>query len=202
MEEKRMGNTVELCGILSGRPQFSHLGRNKSFYPFPLSVSRLSGVEDTINIICEESLLDITIPDGIEMLHVRGELRSYNNKSGVGNKLVLFVYAHELKFSNDKPQNEIYLLGTLCKSPVLRLTPLGREICDLLVAVNRPFGHSDYLPCICWGQNASMASRWAVGDLVELEGRIQSRNYVKNVNEGQVNKTTFEVSATSIHKIV
>ena len=202
MEEKRMGNTVTLCGSVSERPRFSHYSRSKNFYTFTLNVSRLSGAEDSVSIVCEESLLSADIPGDCDSLRVTGELRSYNNKSGVGNKLVLFVYAFDMQFCSDEAQNDICILGTLCKKPNLRVTPLGREICDLLIAVNRPFGHSDYLPCICWGQNAGMVSNWEVGTVVGLEGRIQSRNYIKNINGEQVSKTAFEVSVTSISKVV
>ncbi|MFB0920809.1 MAG: single-stranded DNA-binding protein, partial [Oscillospiraceae bacterium] len=135
------------------------------------------------------------------MLRVTGELRSYNNKSGVGNRLLIFVYANELEFCDGEPENLISLRGTVCKQPSLRMTPLGREICDILLAVNRPFGRSDYLPCISWGQNAREASLWNVGDTIELEGRIQSRSYIKSADSGQVKKVAYEVSASSVDKI-
>ncbi|MEG1316736.1 MAG: single-stranded DNA-binding protein, partial [Oscillospiraceae bacterium] len=171
MEERRVESSVTLCGTLDGRPEYSHTNHNKRFYTFPLKVVRLSGIDDVLNIVCTEELLSEIEPDNSEMLKITGELRSYNNKSGVGNKLVIFVYAHTLEFCNEEPQNNVWLCGTLCKRPNLRATPLGREICDLLIAVNRPYGHSDYLPCICWGQNAHEAALWEVGDSLELDGR-------------------------------
>ena len=200
MQNRFAVNSVTLCGSLEGRPQFSHSGGDKSFYAFNLTVPRLSGIEDKINIVCDQSLLAAVELQERSMLKVKGELRSYNNKSGVGNRLIIFVYAHELELCDDEPQNDIYLLGTICKKPNLRTTPLGRDICDLLIAVNRSYGHSDYLPCICWGQNALDCSFWEVGDIVELEGRIQSRDYIKIVDGVEITKTAFEVSATTTQK--
>ncbi|MEG0875554.1 MAG: single-stranded DNA-binding protein [Oscillospiraceae bacterium] len=201
MEEQRIGNRILLCGTLAGRPFLSHMSRSSKFFAFPLRVLRLSGIEDKINVICDEKLLETIVPEGQSMLRVTGELRSHNNKSGVGNKLTIFVYATELAFCDDEPQNEIIISGTLCKAPNLRQTPLGREICDLLVAVNRSYGHSDYLPCISWGPHAREAAEWAVGDKIELEGRVQSRDYIKNVNGEQQSKTAFEVSANAIRRL-
>ena len=201
MEKYSIGNTTRLCGSVDGKARFSHISRNRKFYVFPLRVARLSGAEDVINVVCdEEKLLSLEL-NGSSMLRVTGELRSYNNKSGVGNKLIIFVYANDLEFCNEEPENTIALRGTICKEPSLRVTPLGREICDLLIAVNRPFGRSDYLPCISWGQYAQEASSWNVGDTVELEGRVQSRSYIKNINGQQIKKIAFEVSASTIEKI-
>lgn len=201
MENLSIGNTTRLCGSVDGKARFSHISRNRKFYIFPLRIARLSGAEDVINVVCDEEKLSAIEPDGSPMLRVTGELRSYNNKSGVGNKLVIFVYANSLELCDDDPENVIELRGTICKQPSLRMTPLGREICDLLIAVNRPFGRSDYLPCITWGQFAREASNWCVGDTVELEGRVQSRTHIKSVDGEQVKKTAFEVSASSIEKI-
>ncbi len=201
MEKDIMANTIRLCGTVDGKPNFSHISRNRKFYVFPLRIPRLSGAEDIINIVCDEELMRTIEPNEFSMLRVQGELRSYNNKSGVGNKLLIFVYASELLFCDDEPENKVILKGTVCKQPSLRLTPLGREICDILVAVNRPFGRSDYLPCISWGQNAREASLWKVGDSVELEGRVQSRSYIKNSDGVQEHKTAYEVSASAIEKL-
>ena len=201
MEKSTTGNMTRLCGSVDGKASFSHISRNRKFYIFPLRVPRLSGAEDVISIVCDEEKMRSLEPDESPMLRVTGELRSYNNKSGVGNRLLIFVYANELAFCSDEPENSVLLQGTVCKQPSLRMTPLGREICDMLVAVNRQFGRSDYLPCICWGQNAREASLWSVGDTVELDGRIQSRNYIKNIDGRQVQKTAFEVSAASIGKV-
>lgn len=201
MEKSTTGNTTRLCGSVDGKASFSHISRNRKYFIFPLRVPRLSGAEDVINVVCDEEKMRLIEPDGSPMLRVTGELRSYNNKSGVGNRLLIFVYANELEFCDGEPENSISLRGTVCKTPSLRMTPLGREICDILLAVNRPFGRSDYLPCISWGQNAREASQWTVGDTIELEGRIQSRSYIKSADSGQVKKTAYEVSASNIDKI-
>lgn len=201
MENYATGNITRLCGSVDGRPSFSHFSRSRRFYVFPLRVPRLSGAEDVINIICDEEKLCALELDGSTMLRVTGELRSYNNKSGVGNRLLIFVYANALEFCDDEPENAIALRGTICKQPVARMTPLGREICDILLAVNRPFGRSDYLPCIAWGQNAREAAQWRVGETVELEGRVQSRSYIKSVEGNPVRKTAFEVSTSAVKRV-
>jgi primosomal replication protein N len=201
MEKSTTGNTTRLCGSVDGKASFSHISRNRKYFIFPLRVPRLSGAEDVINIVCDEEKMRLIEPDGSQMLRVTGELRSYNNKSGVGNRLLIFVYANELEFCDDEPENSILLRGTVCKQPSLRMTPLGREICDILIAVNRPFGRSDYLPCISWGQNARESSQWGVGDTIELEGRIQSRSYIKNVDGRQTKKTAYEVSASTVERL-
>ncbi|MBP8641139.1 MAG: single-stranded DNA-binding protein [Oscillospiraceae bacterium] len=201
MEMNTIGNTTRLCGSVDGKANFSHISRNRKFYVFPLRVPRLSGAEDVINVVCDEEKMRLLEPDENTMLRVTGELRSYNNKSGVGNRLLIFVYANDLEFCEEEPENSVKLRGTVCKQPSLRMTPLGREICDVLVAVNRPFGRSGYLPCITWGQNAREASLWSVGDTVELEGRIQSRNYIKKADGRQTKKTAYEVSVSSIDKV-
>lgn len=201
MNQNTTGNITRLCGTVDGKPAFSHISRNRSYFTFPLRIPRLSGTEDVIIIICDEEKMKALEPDGSGMLRVTGELRSYNNKSGVGNKLVIFVYAAELEFCDGEPENLIHLRGTLCKPPQLRMTPLGREICDLLLAVNRPFGRSDYLPCIAWGQNAREASLWQVGEVIELEGRVQSRGYIKNTDQGQERKIAYEISASAVERV-
>lgn len=198
MDNSSKGSMVVLRGVLGSPPRFSHMGRNKAYYTFQLVVPRLSGTEDKLNIVCEKALLEATEPQERSLLRVCGELRSYNNKSGVGSKLVIYVFAHELELCDGEPENSIYLKGALCKNPLLRTTPLGRDICDLLVAVNRPYGHSDYLPCICWGKSAVEASKLGVGSIIELEGRLQSRDYIKVVDGIEQSRTAFEVSVAML----
>jgi primosomal replication protein N len=198
MDRLNAENSVVLCGTVSEKPAYTHSVKGQRHFSFPLTVARLSGTEDKINISCREELLEGAAVGEHTGLRVYGELRSYNNKSGVGNKLQIFVYAYELEFSDDEPENHIFLSGALCKEPKLRVTPLGREICDLLVAVNRPLGRSDYLPCICWGQTAREAAVFGVGQDIEIEGRIQSRDYIKVTDGVQLTKTAFEVSAMEI----
>ena len=198
MDENISRNTARLCGVIAAAPAFSHSGRGECFYTFPLEVARLSGATDKINIIVRDELMESTQLCEAEKICVVGELRSFNNKSGEGAKLVITVFAKELYLCDDDDLNEVHLIGTLCKKPNLRMTPMGRDICDLMLAVNRRYGRSDYLPCITWGLKGREAAEWGTGTMVTLEGRIQSRNYIKIVGGDPVEKTAFEVSVTDI----
>lgn len=189
-------NNVILCGSIAGKPQYSHSARGQEFYIFPLEIRRLSGNYDTINIVVRRKQLEQTELENYEMLRVRGQLRTYNNRHGEGAKLVITVYAKELEFVDDDFTNQVVLNGTLCKKPILRCTPMGRDICDLMLAVNRHYGRSDYLPCICWGRLARSAAAWDVGTKLRIEGRIQSRKYIKLIDGQAIEKTAFEVSVT------
>ena len=191
-------NQVELRGTVSHAPEFSHESRGIEFYRFPLEIQRLSGAADTVNIIARKELLDALELDGQPKIYVSGELRSFNNKSGRGSRLVITVFARALVFDDGDDINIVRLHGTLCKLPSLRTTPLGRDICDLMVAVNRRYGRSDYLPCIAWGLKAREASGWPIGTSVVLEGRIQSRRYIKNTDDGAVEKIAYEVSVAEL----
>ena len=198
MDENISRNTARLCGVIAAAPVFSHSGRGECFYTFPLEVARLSGATDKINIIVRDELMESIQLCEAEKICVVGELRSFNNKSGEGAKLVITVFAKELYLCDDDDLNEVHLIGTLCKKPNLRMTPMGRDICALMLAVNRRYGRSDYLPCITWGLKAREAAEWGTGTMVTLEGRIQSRNYIKIVGGDPVEKTAFEVSVTDI----
>lgn len=200
MDNISSGSAVELRGFLGCAPRFSHMGKSRAYYTFQLVVPRLSGAEDKLNIVCDKELLSQMEPEECSMLRVCGELRSYNNKSGVGSRLVIYVFCHDISPWDGEPDNSVRLRGALCKNPMLRSTPLGRDICDLLVAVNRPYGHSDYLPCICWGKTALETSAWKVGDLVALDGRIQSRDYIKVCDGQEITRTAFEVSVAAAEK--
>lgn len=198
MDENTSRNFAQLCGVIAAAPVFSHSGRGESFYTFPLEVARLSGATDKINIIVRGELMESVELKEAEKLCVKGELRSFNNKSGEGAKLVITVFAKELYLCDGDDLNEVHLIGTLCKKPNLRMTPMGRDICDLMLAVNRRYGRSDYLPCITWGLKAREAAEWDTGTMVTLDGRIQSRSYIKIVGGDPVEKTAFEVSVTDI----
>lgn len=199
MDEALCRNTVELCGALAAAPRFSHLSRGERFFIFPVETRRLSGAVDTINVVSREALLAaLRIEEG-ERICVAGELRSFNNRREEGPKLVITVFARALSLAGGgEDVNAITLRGALCKPPVLRVTPMGRDICDLMVAVNRRCGRSDYLPCICWGARARAAALYGVGDGVELTGRVQSRQYIKLIEGEPVEKTAYEVSASEI----
>jgi hypothetical protein len=165
-----------------------------------MEIRRLSGAVDRINIILRRELLNEELT-AAGKIRVAGELRSFNNRRGSGAKLVITVFAREIEFCDDEDENTVKLTGTLCKQPNMRTTPMGRDICDLMVAVNRRYGRSDYLPCITWGLRARDAALWQVGDRVSLDGRIQSRGYIKLVDGEAYERTAFEVSVVEIEKL-
>lgn len=194
MDESNIRNHAVLRGILAAAPAFSHMSRGERFFIFPVETRRLSGTADTINVIARESLLRSAEIMEAGRIQVTGELRSFNNKRGEGARLVITVFAKELSFTDGEDMNVIELAGTLCKPPNLRVTPMGRDICDLMLAVNRRCGRSDYLPCICWGRRAREYSQLQVGDRLSLTGRIQSRPYIKLIEGEPVEKVAYEVS--------
>ena len=187
-------NHVELCGVPTAEPVFSHENHGQRFYKFPLRVERLSGQADVPVVVVSETLVR-RFPIEVERsLYVMGQLRSFNNKSGQGSRLVITVLAQELAGGDGTPLNRIELSGALCKQPYLRRTPLGRSICDIILAVNRRYGRADYLPCIAWGQVAAQVSQMSVGDRLSLEGRVQSRTYTKMLENRAEERVAFEVS--------
>ena len=200
MEQFLESNSIRLCGSCAGRPVYSHSSRGQDFFTFPLAVERLSGSVDLLNLILREEQLDALELKNAGKIRVTGELRSFNNRRGEGAKLVITVFVREIGFCDDADENLVRLRGTLCKPPQLRQTPLGREICDLMLAVNRPYGRSDYLPCICWGSLARRAALWEQGSRVRLEGRFQSREYRKLTELGTQLRTAYEVSAAEIQE--
>ena len=199
MDEALCRNTVELCGALAAAPRFSHLSRGERFFIFPVETRRLSGAVDTINVVSREALLAALRIEEAERLCVQGELRSFNNRREEGPKLVITVFARALSLAGGgEDVNSITLRGALCKQPVLRVTPMGRDICDLMVAVNRRCGRSDYLPCICWGRRAREAGSLSIGDRIGLSGRVQSRPYIKLVDGVPIEKVAYEVSVAEM----
>lgn len=185
-------NEVLLEGQPLASPEWSHENHGTHFYRFFLRIPRLSGTPDTLPVLLPESQIDRVVP-GVP-LRLQGQLRSFNNRSGVGSRLVLTVYGQSLQPGLGEPCNQILLSGSLCKPPVFRRTPLGRSICDLMLAVPRRYGRADYLPVIAWGQLAVQASALAVGDGVSLEGRVQSRTYHKVTDSGPEERIAYEVS--------
>ena len=189
-------NTAALCGEVGAEPSLSHRSRGVNYYSFPLVTRRLSGARDRLNVILAEGLLG-SLPEAGGRVSLLGEVRSFNNRSGEGSRLLLFVYAQELGTPEEEDRNEAELRGTLCKPPVWRRTPMGREICDMMLSVPRRYGRTDYLPCIAWGALAREAACWAQGAPVGLTGRFQSRNYIKALETGSLQRTAYEVSVTS-----
>lgn len=202
METLGRNNYARLCGTLAGPPTLSHENRQERFFRFPLRTQRLSGAFDTVNVLAREWLLLQTDLAAVPRLEVTGEVRTFNNQSGDGARLVISLFARRIALSDAaEDENLVLLTGTLCKMPVLRRTPLGRDICDLMVAVNRNYGRSDYLPCLAWGERAYAASRWGVGTAVSLTGRLQSRDYRKTLEDGTVqDRTAFEISIMEIER--
>lgn len=198
MDMNQENNRVRLCGTMAGAPRYSHSAGGQDFYCFPLEVQRLSGSFDTLNIVLRPGQLEAVEVEEKARLRVEGELRSFNNRRGEGARLVLTVLARELALTDEPDDNRVSLTGTLCKAPNVRVTPLGRDICDLLLAVNRRGGRSDYLPCICWGSSARDAALWTVGTMVHLEGRFQSREYLKLREDGLQRRVAYEVSAAEV----
>ena len=201
MEEILVRNRVFLRGEMAEAPSFSHESRGERYDRIALAVERLSGTLDTVNVIVRERLLDELTPpeEGTDWkLCVSGQLRSFNNRSGIGARLVITVFAKSIWFDRGEDANEVELHGALCKPAVHRMTPMGREICDLMLAVNRRCGRSDYLPCIAWGAAARRASCLEVGDSLGLRGRLQSRKYAKLEEGRTVEKTAYEISVMEL----
>ncbi|MBQ4321301.1 MAG: single-stranded DNA-binding protein [Oscillospiraceae bacterium] len=194
-------NYAVLKGTAAGRPVFSHCVRQEEFWRFPLEVERLSGTTDKINILARRELLEALEPESGEKLLVTGQVRSFNNRTGPGSRLVITVFARSIAFADGADTNEVRLMGTLCRAPGLRRTPLGRDISDMMLAVQRRYGRYDYLPCIAWGRQAEEAAGWQAHDRVLLTGRIQSRNYMKLLETGSEERTAFEVSAVTLRRI-
>jgi primosomal replication protein N len=194
-------NKVLLRGVAAGAPELSHRNHGECYYVFPLCVARLSGARDTINIVCSARLLDTCPVRPCVSLEVTGEVRSFNNRSGKGSRLIITVFARTLAAYQGPAANELVLTGVLCKQPVLRCTPLGRNICDMILAVNRRYGRADYLPCIVWGTLAVTCGRLQVGQSVRVEGRLQSRNYRKVVDGVGEERTAFEISVIKLEVI-
>ena len=196
-------NQVTMMGEIVSKFSFSHEIFGEGFYMVDLKVNRLSESADIIPLMVSERLIDVTEDYQGYFLAVHGQFRSYNRHDERKNRLVLSVFARELEFVENIEEsarsNQIYLDGYICKAPIYRKTPLGREIADLLLAVNRPYGKSDYIPCICWGRNARFASGFAVGDRCEIWGRIQSREYMKKLDEETLEKrVAYEVSVSKL----
>ena len=196
-------NQVSIMGKIASGFTFSHQVFGEGFYLVDVLVKRLSDSEDRIPLMISERLVDVTQDYEGEYIMVQGQFRSYNRHEEKKNRLVLSVFVREIAFVEEADDsiktNQIFLDGYICKPPVYRKTPLGREIADLLLAVNRPYGKSDYIPCICWGRNARYASAFEVGGHVLIWGGIQSREYIKKLSETETEKrTAYEVSVSKL----
>ncbi len=198
-------NMVTISGKIATEAEFSHEVYGEGFYSFSLEVPRLSDSYDKISVTVSERLISRECLEIGKFIEVEGQFRSYNNFTGSmeGSKLILTVFAREINFLDDerkiKNPNQIYLNGFICKKPVYRTTPFGREITDILLAVNRPYNKSDYIPCISWGRNARYSSNLEIGDNIKVWGRIQSREYQKKLESSEViTKVAYEVSVSKM----
>lgn len=205
MENYTANNHAEVIGIVSDEPKFSHEIYGEKFYIFTLDIPRLSGTSDKVKIMVSDRLLaDVEILTG-DVIEVEGQFRSYNDYENGENRLVLTVFAKDIKKSDEdkeKNPNSLYLNGFICKEPVYRTTPFGREITDLLLAVNRSYNKSDYIPVIAWGRNARYCKNINIGDNIKVWGRIQSRIYQKHISEEEViEKTAYEVSVSRMEMV-
>ena len=197
MDDYRGENKIVLRGEAAGEPAFSHRNHGVDYYLLPLRVPRLSGTDDVLNVVTADP--DPAVWAQGRWVSLQGEVRSYNNRTGTGSKLVITVLARSAQAEElEEGENRLVLAGALCRRPTARRTPLGREICDLLLAVNRPYGRADYLPCIAWGSLAAHCGALEVGDKLRLEGRLQSRRYHKLIDGEQVERTAFEISIMNL----
>lgn len=200
-------NYLVLIGEVTSDKKFSHEIYGESFYIFDLKVPRLSGNEDIIPITISERLItDCNLEIGKQIV-IEGQFRSYNSYQNERSKLVLTVFAKDImeyvkEEHEENVSNEVVLNGYICKKPIYRQTPFGREIADVLLAVNRAYNKSDYIPCIAWGRNARFCENIEVGKEVIIKGRVQSRQYEKKFPDGQIEKrVAYEVSVTSLELI-
>lgn len=185
-------NELVLEGTVLNAPEWSHDHQEKRFFRCYLEVPRLSGEADVLPVLLPEEKLPLMVQD--RPVRIQGQLRSFNNRTGVGNRLILTVYPLEITPGEGKPCNRIALSGSICKPPIFRRTPLGRSICDLMLAVPRRYGRADYLPAIAWGQLAVYTGDLQVGDSLSIDGRVQSRVYHKATDSGVEERVAYEVS--------
>lgn len=199
--EQMSNNKVQVCGVIVKKPEFSHEVLGEGFYETEISVKRLSSNEDILPItISERLILETGLEEG-KMVNLVGQFRSYNKVIDGKNRLMLTIFVREILdyIDEDDNINVIEMVGFLCKPPIYRTTPFKREICDMLIAVNRQYNKSDYIPCIAWGRNARYTKSFEVGEKVSIYGRIQSRRYQKQTSDGEViEKVAYEVSIARI----
>ena len=200
-------NTVTVVGKFYGGFEFSHKVYGEGFYNFKLMVPRLSDYSDILPVTVSERLIyGMDITSCRQNIIIQGQLRSYNKFVDGSNRLILTIFARDLSLQQEQEEiknpNQIILDGYVCKSPLYRTTPFGREITDILLAVNRAYGKSDYIPCIAWGRNARFSEKLKVGDRIKIWGRVQSREYQKKTHNGEViNKVAYEVSISKMERI-
>lgn len=208
MENAINNNNITLTGVVEKEPEYSHEVFGEGYYIFMIKCSRTSGNTDVLPVMISDRLTDINGIKAGQVVTVLGQIRSFNKHTdNVKSKLILTVFAREFEvlaqdvteLSFEENINTVILDGFVCKPPIYRCTPKGREIADILVAVNRPYGKSDYIPCIAWGRNARFAGGLEVGEHIQIQGRFQSREYTKRISDSEVEtRTAYEVSVSKI----
>ena len=194
-------NQITLRGSLLDLPQFSHENHRKRFYRFTLCVPRLSGTEDLLPVIASEQVLQAMDLSGGSMIRIEGQIRTHNVRENGIRRLLIFVFASSVTAEEGEPINDVLLQGPLCRDASYRHTPLGREICDVMLAVPRAFRRADYLPCILWGRIAKEAAGLQTGQVLRIGGRLQSRVYTKQTDAGREERTAYEISALTAQQI-
>ena len=192
-------NVLKLCGVIESAPVLDHEVFGEQFYRMELKVPRLSGTYDLLPVTVSERLMEGEVAPGMQ-IGISGQLRSYNKVIGGSGRLLLTAFAQQLETPDETQNpNTVQLVGAICKPPSFRTTPFGREIADLMLAVNRSFGKSDYIPCIAWGRTARYAATLQVGDKLRIQGRFQSREYQTQMPDGNViNRIAYEVSISRL----
>lgn len=191
-------NEITLRGVIAKAVELNHTSHDAKFFRVWLNVARLSGKTDTLRVLVPEEVMgDLELSEGTAV-SVAGQMRTYNNKSGVGGRLIVSMLAREIRLEEGEDVNSVFLSGTLCRAPGYRKTPLGREICDIMLAVPRPYGRADYLPLIAWGSAARAVSMMEAGQSLFAAGRFQSRGYTKATENGPVDMTAYEISVVRI----
>lgn len=201
-------NKIELCGVIASTPELNHKTYGENFYGFRLSCSRKSTEKDMLPIIVSDRLVEIKDLQVDKRISVKGQVRTFNKHiSDDKRKLLIMVFARDVREVEEESEsapefnNNVKLNGYICKPPVYRVTPKGREIADVLIAVNRTYGKSDYIPCITWGRNARYTGNLDVGTRVDVEGRLQSREYTKKLDDGTEEiRTAYEISVSRIEE--
>lgn len=198
---EHIANHIDLIGSLASAPQFSHDNHGRRFFSFFLEVERLSGTIDRLPVLASEQLLRTTAAQEGDALHVTGQIRSFNSRTPGRHRLIISVLAEQMSVCGEPHDNLAVLTGVICKEPVYRRTPLGREICDVMLAVNRPYRRADYIPCILWGRTAQEAAAFPVGTTLTLTGRLQSRDYLKLLGSESEQRTAYEVSVITAEAV-
>lgn len=198
---EHIANHIDLIGSLASAPQFSHDNHGRRFFSFFLEVERLSGTIDRLPVLASEQLLRATTVQEGDSLHITGQIRSFNSSTPGRHRLIISVLAEQMSVCSEPHDNLTALTGVICKEPVYRRTPLGREICDVMLAVNRPYRRADYIPCILWGRTAQEAAAFPVGTTLTLTGRLQSRDYLKLLGSESEQRTAYEVSVITAEAV-